>query len=94
MPVLRIEHSVPDYDAWKRAFDNDPVGRKRGGVRRHRVSRPVDDPRYVMVDLEFETRQEAEAFGGALRDLWQQVDGQVMANPKARLVEIVESQEY
>ena len=47
-----------------------------------------------MVDLEFETRQEAEVFGGALRDLWQQVDGQVMANPKARLVEIVESQEY
>lgn len=46
-----------------------------------------------MVDLEFETRQEAEAFGTALRNLWRQVDRQVMANPRARLVEIVESQE-
>lgn len=94
MPVLRIEHSVPDYAAWKKAFDNDPVGRKRGGVRRHQVSRPLDDPRYVMIDLEFDTRQEAEAFGGALRNVWRQVEGRVMADPKARLVEVVESQEY
>jgi hypothetical protein len=33
MHVLRIEHPVPDYDAWKEAFDNDPVGREQGGVR-------------------------------------------------------------
>ena len=23
--ILRIEHPVPDYDAWKHAFDADPI---------------------------------------------------------------------
>ena len=25
--ILRIEHPVPDYDAWKEAFDSDPISR-------------------------------------------------------------------
>lgn len=25
MPILRIEHSVPDFSGWKHAFDSDPV---------------------------------------------------------------------
>ena len=25
MPVVRIEHPVADYDAWKQAFDSDPM---------------------------------------------------------------------
>ena len=31
MYILRIEHPVPDYDAWKAAFDSDPIGRERSG---------------------------------------------------------------
>jgi hypothetical protein len=34
MTTLQIEHGVRDYDAWKQAFDSDPVGREAGGVRR------------------------------------------------------------
>lgn len=37
MFVLRIEHPVPDYEAWKRTFDRDPLGRSRSGVRRYRI---------------------------------------------------------
>ena len=29
MVTLRIQHSVPTFDAWKRAFDADPVDRRR-----------------------------------------------------------------
>jgi hypothetical protein len=29
MPILRIEHPVPDFDAWKTAFDSDPLGSTR-----------------------------------------------------------------
>jgi hypothetical protein len=29
MHILRIEHPVPDYDAWKQAFDSDPLNRPR-----------------------------------------------------------------
>ena len=25
MHILRIEHPVPDFNAWKRAFDGDPI---------------------------------------------------------------------
>ena len=67
MPILQIEHPVRDFDDWKAAFDSDPVGRKQGGVRRYRVLRPVDDPKYIVVDLEFDTAGEAEAFQAAAR---------------------------
>jgi hypothetical protein len=61
MYILRIEHPVPDYDAWKAAFDSDPIGRERSDVRRYRILRPTDDPNYVTVDLEFDSA------GGAVR---------------------------
>ena len=51
MPVVQIEHSVPDFETWKAAFDRDPVGRQASGVRRYQIFRPVDDPHYVAVDL-------------------------------------------
>jgi hypothetical protein len=92
MPILQIEHPVPDFDAWKKAFDSDPIGRERSGVRRYRVLRPVGDPNYVMIDLEFDSAAEAEAAQVALRELWNRVD--VIRDPRARIVETVESKEY
>jgi hypothetical protein len=91
MVILRIEHPVDDFDEWKRAFDSDPVGRERGGVRRYRVMRGLDDPMRVMIDLEFDGRGEAEAFRSALRELWGRVD--VMRDPEATVAELVESEE-
>lgn len=95
MPILQIEHAVRDYAAWKSAFDSDPVGRAQGGVRRYRVLRPTDDPNYVLVDLEFDSAGEAEAFRTALRDLWARVEsGLGLEGPQARIVETVETREY
>jgi hypothetical protein len=94
MYILRIEHPVPDYDGWKKAFDSDPVGRKKSGVRRYQVLRPVDDPNYVMIDLEFDTTDEAESLLAAIRVVWQRVQGAVMSNPKARIVEAVDTKAY
>ena len=93
MHVLRIEHPVPDFDAWKDAFDSDPVGRKQGGVRSYRILRPTDDRQYVMIDLEFDDSSEAEAFLAKLRELWARVQGTIMESPRARIVEQVESQQ-
>jgi hypothetical protein len=92
MHILRIEHPVPNFDAWKEAFDSDPIGRRRSGVRRYRVLRPTDDPNYVMVDLEFDSASEAEAVHAALRELWGRVD--VMYSPQAQIVEAVEIKQY
>ncbi len=92
--TLRIEHPVPDFGAWKKAFDGDPVDRKRSGVRRYRILRPIDDPNYVTVDLEFDSSREAEALLAALHELWRRVEGKVMQSPRARILETVESKEF
>jgi len=94
MHILRIEHPVPDFDAWKRAFDSDPVGRERSGVRRYRVMRAADNSNYVMIDLEFDNLSEAEALSAALSELWGRVAGQIIESPRARIVEAVETKEY
>jgi hypothetical protein len=94
MVILQIEHAVPDFDAWKAAFDADPVGRERGGVRGHRVLRPVDDRYYAMVELEFDSRAEAEAVLEKLRGLWSHVQGSIVEDPRARIVEVVETRRY
>ena len=94
MHTLHIEHRVGAYDTWKRtAFDADPVGRARSGVRRHRISRSVDDPNFVMIELEFETEAEAEVMHAALQKLWRNPLAQIGA-PTARIVEIVDTKEY
>jgi hypothetical protein len=92
MTILRIEHPVQDFDRWKDAFDSDPVGREQGGVRRYRVYRPVDDPKYVVVDLELDGPAEAEAFLGRLRGLWERAVAQgLIENPQARILEVAET---
>lgn len=72
MSVLVIQHPVRDFQAWKRAFDDDPAGRARNGVTRHAVYRPQDDPNYVIVSLEFPSREHAQKFLElpALREAW------------------------
>lgn len=94
MYMLRIEHPVPDYNRWKQAFDSDPVGRAKSGVRRYQVLRAIDDPNYVMIDLEFDTAREAEKLLNAMRSVWERVQGTVILNPQARIVEVVETKAY
>lgn len=93
MVILQIEHPVPNFDAWKKAFDSDPVNRKQSGVRRYRVLRPIDNPNYAMIDLEFDSVKEAEGLLAAMREVWSRVQGTIMENPRVRIVEAVESQE-
>jgi len=94
MYVLRIEHPVPDYDGWKKAFDSDPVGRGKAGVRRYQILRAVDDPNHVMIDLEFDTAGQAEALLAALRGTWGRVQGTLMRDPRSRIVQVMEAGEY
>jgi hypothetical protein len=94
MTILRIEHKVPDFDGWKKAFDHDPINRKKSGIRRYRVFRPTDDSHYVVIDLEFDNLNNAEAALAALKKLWTQVEGKVMINPQTRILNSVETLEY
>lgn len=96
MPIVQIEHPVKDYDTWKAAFDRDPIGRAASGVRRYRIFRPTDDPRYIAVDLEFDGLPEAQACETALRALWRspQAASTLAGTPLARIVDTVETREY
>lgn len=94
MYKLCIEHPVPSYENWKRAFDSDPVGRERMKVRRYQILRPVDAPNYVMIQLEFDTAGDAEALLTAMRAVWSRVEGTIITNPKAQIMEIAEAKEY
>ncbi|HEX8983358.1 MAG TPA: hypothetical protein VF792_11340 [Ktedonobacterales bacterium] len=91
MFIVRIEHPVPNFEGWKQAFENDPVDRKGAGVLRYHIMRATDDPLYVLIDLEFEDLPQAERMLAALRQLWGRVEGSVMSNAKARIVEVVET---
>jgi hypothetical protein len=51
-----------DFGTWKAAFDRFAEAREKSGVRDHRILRPVDDARCVVVDLDFQTASEAENF--------------------------------
>ena len=93
MFVLRIEHRVPSWERWQQAFASDPAGRREGGVKRYRVLRAVDDPDLVMIDLEFASRPEAEAFLTRMRAIWGRSEGTVITGPSARLAEQIEARE-
>jgi len=67
MTTLRIEHAINDYDIWQRAFDSFAGARAAAGVRGYTIRQPVGDPKYLMLDLEFETAAQARAFDEFLR---------------------------
>ena len=93
MIILQIEHKVSNFEGWKKAFDNDPVGRKKAGVIRYRVKRPVDDPTFVIVELEFANEQGARQMLTALQKLWTKVEGTVMDSPTTQILTLVDSKE-
>ena len=95
MSVLRADHIVGDFDAWKHVFDSDPVGREAGGVRGYRILRPVGERDHVLVDLAFDTADEAQAFAEKLRALWDEAGARLgLEDPSARVLEEVEAKTY
>ena len=96
MPTLQFEHAIKDFTMWKAAFDRDPIDRRRLGVRRHRVYRTLDDPNYVVGELEFDSVAEAEACRDALGELWRSRDAApaLIGAPRVRIVDAVEDQRY
>ncbi|HLJ67256.1 MAG TPA: hypothetical protein VKX16_07830 [Chloroflexota bacterium] len=94
MPTLRIEHHVANYAGWKKAFDDDPIGRARSGVLRYSILRGADNPNDVMIDLDFASKEEAEGLLAAMRQVWGRVQGTLIFEPRAQIVETVETKEY
>jgi hypothetical protein len=62
MITLHIEHAITDMETWRAAFDRLEAARKNAGVRTQQVRRPIEDPAYVVVDLDFDDIAAAEKF--------------------------------
>jgi hypothetical protein len=96
MATLHIEHPITSFATWKAAFDRDPIGREQAGVRRHRVHCPIDDPNYVIIDLDFDSAGAAEAFLVQLREVWRSPAAApaLVGSPQVRIVKTLEVREY
>ena len=93
MITIRIEHPVKSFTAWKGAFDADPVDRRSSGVRRYQIFRPLDDPAFVMIDLDFDSERQATEFLTAMRRVWKspQAAPALGGEPRARVVQAEET---
>jgi hypothetical protein len=93
MFFLQIEHEVFDFEGWKKAFYNDPVDRKKAGVKRYHIFQRADNPNFVVIDLEFENLSEAESTLASLKILWGNITGKIMMNPHTRILKLIESRD-
>jgi hypothetical protein len=92
VPTLRIEHPTNDFASWKAAFDRDPAARLKSGVQRYSIYQPVDNPRYVLIDLEFETVAQAELLLTSMKQIWSSgVAGAALGGePRTQILETME----
>ena len=86
---------MSDFTTWKAAFDRFAALRLQSGVRSHRIQQPVDDPRYVVIDLDFDTAAGAAEFLDFLESrVWSSREHSpaLAGAPRTAILELVESQ--
>ena len=94
MTTLHIEHAIVDFALWSSAFDRFAEFREKAGVRAQRIQQPVDDPQYVVIDLDFDTAAEAEKFLAFLRDkIWTSPENApaLVGAPQTKILELASS---
>jgi hypothetical protein len=96
MTTLRIEHAIHDYQTWQNAFDSFAEARANAGVRSFAIRQPVDDPQYLMLDLEFDRAGQAEAFATFLHQhVWSSPTSSpaLAGAPQTRILDLLRSEE-
>ena len=93
MFILQIEHEVFNFDGWKTAFENDPIDRKKAGVRHYYIFQRADNLNFVVINLEFDDLSEAERTLASLKILWGNITGKIMMNPHTRILKLIESKD-
>lgn len=92
MTTLHIEHAINDLSLWREAFARFTAARRAAGVQAERVTQPLDDPHYIVIDLDFDGASQAEAFLAFLRaQVWssQQASPALAGGVIARILEPV-----
>jgi hypothetical protein len=89
MATLHIEHPISDLETWLGAFGRFAEARAQAGVTAQRVHQPIDDDRYIYVELDFDEAEQAEAFKGFLENnVWSNPDASpaLAGTPRARVL--------
>lgn len=94
MFIVEIEHPVRNYDEWKKIFESDPLKREQSGVKRYRLGRLSDNPNYVVAELEFAGRSQADDFLMRLNALWGTVQAGMIEAARGWVIEVLESKQY
>jgi hypothetical protein len=90
MFTLSVEHAVSDFPTWKQAFDRFAEAREKAGVQNHRICRRVDDPHYLVIELDFDAQQNADTFRQFLHNIvWANRDAApaLVGTPETRILE-------
>jgi heme-degrading monooxygenase HmoA len=86
MVRIFVRHSVEDYQAWRKAYDEFDEQRRAMGVSGDAVFQSIEDPDDVTVWHDFDTAEAARAFATSneLRNAMQ--DGGVQGQPQVWFV--------
>ncbi len=90
MFTLSIEHAISDFPSWKQAFDRFADARRTSGVTSSRIRRPVNDPHYLVIELDFANQENAETFRQFLENVvWANRDASpaLVGAPTTRILE-------
>ena len=92
MATLHIENTVRDYPTWKAVFDKFDRMREEQNVRGYRISRHQDDPNQIVVDLDFDTADDASSFRQVLAKIWAtpQSKEQLVTHNEPQVLELVD----
>ena len=92
MPTLQIEHSISGFGTWSAAFSRLSERRQHEGVTHERVSRPIDDPHYVVIGLDFRTVEAAQRFREFLQtQIWASSERSpaLVGAPRTQILDVV-----
>ena len=93
MPFILVRHTVADFATWKPSYDEHATMRKDAGSKGGQVLRSADDPQEVVVLLEWDNLQNAQAFAGSA-DLRAAIEkAGVVGQPDIMFLEEVERSE-
>ncbi len=93
MTTLRVEHPIHDLKTWLTAFGRFADAREKAGVLSYRIHQPVADDKYIFIDLDFDTVEQAERFKTFLEvNVWSSPTASpgLAGTPKARVLVSVE----
>lgn len=94
MATLHIEHAITDLATWVGAFNRFEEARRDAGVTAQRIRQPIDDDRYIVVDLDFGSLEAAKKFKEFLEQvIWQtpEMSPGLGGTPRARLLTEVQT---